>query len=267
MSIPDAVVRAAIFPDLDLPVPPPEHPFERIDREGYSLGFLRGATFGFVSVRALAPDDVERTLADTRAFFVERGIGRGAWMIPESAFPGGLAETLRARGLVPYEEPPLEPRFAAMAMVEPPPAGPDDVEARPVRTFEEFQAGARVQDDAFDMSEEDRAAFEAQEQVMWRIESEGSPFRSFIAVIDDEVVGCGGAILGANAVYLSGGSTRADARGRGVYRSLVRARWDEAVARGTPALTVGAGAMSRPILERLGFTNVGWCDCLLDRLA
>jgi predicted GNAT superfamily acetyltransferase len=46
------------------------------------------------------------------------------------------------------------------------------------------------------------------------------------------------------------------ARGRGVYRALVRARWDVAVARGTPALVVQAGTMSQPILERLGFRTV-----------
>ena len=49
--------------------------------------------------------------------------------------------------------------------------------------------------------------------------------------------------------------------------ALVRARWDTAVERGTPALTVGAGSMSRPILERLGFSTVGWSDCLLDELS
>ena len=38
-----------------------------------------------------------------------------------------------------------------------------------------------------------------------------------------------------------------------------------AVERDTPALTVGAGRMSQPILERLGFIAVGWIDCLLDR--
>jgi hypothetical protein len=36
----------------------------------------------------------------------------------------------------------------------------------------------------------------------------------------------------------------------------VRARWDEAARRGTPALAVGAGPMSQPILERLGFRQV-----------
>jgi hypothetical protein len=48
---------------------------------------------------------------------------------------------------------------------------------------------------------------------------------------------------------------------------LVRARWDAAAGRGTPILTVGAGAMSRPILERLGFSIVGWRDSLIDELA
>jgi hypothetical protein len=47
----------------------------------------------------------------------------------------------------------------------------------------------------------------------------------------------------------------------------VRARWDAAVAHDTHALTVTAGRLSRPILERLGFVTVGWVDCLLDHLA
>jgi hypothetical protein len=57
---------------------------------------------------------------------------------------------------------------------------------------------------------------------------------------------------------------RPEARGRGAYRALVRARWDDAAERGTPALTVHAGALSRPILERLGFVTVGDVTCLLD---
>ena len=56
--------------------------------------------------------------------------------------------------------------------------------------------------------------------------------------------------------YLLGGATAEWARGRGAYRAVVRARWDAAVERGTPALAVGAGSMSRPILERLGFEQV-----------
>ena len=68
-------------------------------------------------------------------------------------------------------------------------------------------------------------------------------------------------------MYLGGAGTRPDQRGRGAYTALVRARWEAAVERGTPVLTVGAGAMSRPVLEHLGFTIVGWADCLLDELS
>ena len=92
-------------------------------------------------------------------------------------------------------------------------------------------------------------------------------FRTFVALVGGEVVGKGAAIQGANAAWLVGGSTRADMRGRGVYRALVRARWDTATERGTHALTVTAGRMSRPILERLDFMTVGWVDCVLDRFA
>jgi hypothetical protein len=56
------------------------------------------------------------------------------------------------------------------------------------------------------------------------------------------------------------------ARGRGAYRALVRARWDDAAERGTPALIVHAGRMSRPILERLGFQAVAEIDVLEDAL-
>jgi hypothetical protein len=56
-----------------------------------------------------------------------------------------------------------------------------------------------------------------------------------------------------------------EARGHGCYRALVRARWDDGVARGTPALVVQAGAMSQPILEGLGFEPVATMHVLVDR--
>jgi hypothetical protein len=52
--------------------------------------------------------------------------------------------------------------------------------------------------------------------------------------------------------------------GRGVYRAVVRARREAAVARGTPALVVQAEQMSRPILERLGFRAVCTIRALVD---
>jgi hypothetical protein len=66
---------------------------------------------------------------------------------------------------------------------------------------------------------------------------------------------------------LLGGAVLPEARGRGCYHALVQARWQDAVARQTPALVVQAGEMSRPIPERLGFEHVATMRVLVDRFA
>jgi hypothetical protein len=65
-------------------------------------------------------------------------------------------------------------------------------------------------------------------------------------------------------VNLFVGAVLEEARGQGVYKALVSARWEAAVARGTPALTVQAGRMSRPILARLGFQDLGQAHLYVD---
>jgi hypothetical protein len=267
VAIPELVRLAALFPDTDLPPPPPDHPFKQVRRDGYTIGLQTGVTSASVMARRIDADGVEQAVADVRRLAAEHGMTRAAWFVPEAADPEGLAAALLPMGMVPHDEPPHEPRFAAMVLLEEPKPGPPDVEARLAATFAEYQAGLRVGHEAFEMSSEDRAAMEAHERETWGFEQNWGVFRTFVAVVGGEVVGKGAAIHGANAAWLVGGSTRADMRGRGVYRALVRARWDAAVAHDTHALTVTAGRMSRPILERLGFVTVGWVDCLLDRVA
>ena len=92
------------------------------------------------------------------------------------------------------------------------------------------------------------------------------PSRSFTALIDGRVVGTATAFVGDAGVNLFGGSVVEDARGRGVYRALVQARWELANERGTPALTMQAGRMSKPIAERLGFEFVGQARLYVDTL-
>jgi hypothetical protein len=154
-----------------------------------------------------------------------------------------------------------------MVAIEPPPAGPPDVVTRRAANFEEFLAAQMVAVDSFAMDETMRRAFEERAARLWPFQAAGSQGTTFVACIDGEVVALASASFGRTAVFLTGGGTRPDRRGRGAYTALVRARWDAAVELGTPALTVTAGAMSRPILERLGFSVVGWFDCLLDDLA
>jgi hypothetical protein len=87
-----------------------------------------------------------------------------------------------------------------------------------------------------------------------------------VAYVDGAPVGFGRAVFVQQAAMLVGGSVLPAARGRGAYAALVHARWREAVERGVPRIAVGAGPMSAPILEHLGFEPIGRIRLLRDRL-
>ena len=178
-------------------------------------------------------------------FLHESGAPRASWWLTERSSPA--EEAFLAAGLHRDEADYLH---AAMVLTrEPPPV--EGIEVREVATLEEFFESRRLAFDAFanphqrDPSDEELSA-EWEHQV--------DPI--FAAWLDGRMASVGRAIYTRAGGYLMGGSTAAWARGRGAYRAVVRARWDEAVRRGTPALAVGAGPMSRPILERLGFEQV-----------
>lgn len=262
--ITEPVKHAALFPEADLPDPPTGHPARRIHLPGLIIVLLPGMSQLMVNVESIPEDRTEEVVAEVRGLVVAEGIPRAAWVVAENATPVGLVDKLIALGMTPNTEPPFEPRVAAMATVAPPDAPPSEIVAKPARTFAQFRAGRLAAAEAFEMSQADREALEAHLKQLWTLREEAGSVRTFIATIDDLVVGSAGAIFGTHALYLIGGSTLAGWRGRGAYRALVRARWEAAVAHGTPALTVSAGSMSRPVLERLGFETVGWADVLMD---
>ena len=77
----------------------------------------------------------------------------------------------------------------------------------------------------------------------------------FVAFVGDRPVSTGWIRFHPGRAFadLWGGATLPGYRGRGIYRALVAARARAALARNARFLTVDAGPMSRPILERLGF--------------
>ena len=86
---------------------------------------------------------------------------------------------------------------------------------------------------------------------------------TFLAEIDGRPAATAMSVPSPRGVFLIGGCTAPWARGRGLYRALVRARWEDAVRRGTPALVTQAKPdTSLPILLRLGFVEV----CRIRRL-
>jgi hypothetical protein len=208
-------------------------------------------------------EDVEAGIAYARAWFGERGRVAYSWFVADSSQPGDLADRLVAAGAIPD---PDDPVYAGMVL-ERAPDPVDAVEVRKVTTFDEHRGAVELTWRSFGFSEEQKAELRPKLRERWEQFRGQEPSDRFVAIVDGEIVGSGSAAYLPGCAYLIGGNVAEEARGHGVYRALVRARWDEAVARGTPALVVQAGQMSRPILERLGFETVCTVRAFLDAYA
>lgn len=217
--------------------------------------------------RRLTEADVDAAVCEARALVRDHGREVLVWLTgPDHPW---LGDALSERGLRNEDSAGFESVENAMALVRAPIAAVSDVvTVSEVDSFEEFADSMRVEMAAFEVAEDGRARMEAEiEQRFAEYAVAGSPYARWIAWLDDRVVGTAGAVFGEAAVNLFGGGVLPDARGRGVYRALVNARWEAAVRRGTPALTVQAGRMSRPPLERLGFEFIAAMRTYVDDFA
>jgi GNAT superfamily N-acetyltransferase len=207
----------------------------------------------------LKPDIVDATIEEVHGILRDRGRDACTWEIGNSATPADLVERLYARGLVDDDDPDL----SGMLLTQAPPPAPDSVEAREVRDFAEFAAAGRVASLAFGMPPD--ADDDAAQRVRYDEGVQLGYWKTFVAVLDGKIVASANSTYLDGAVTLNGGAVLPEARGRGAYRALVAARWEDAVARGTPALVTQAGRMSAPILQRLGFREVARIKILVDR--
>lgn len=229
---------------------------ERIETDRFMLCMGAGKRSNTVQRQRFRADEVDDVLAEVRSLLRERGRDRTQWEIGSAAEPPNLVELLLERGVVRDKD----PYAVAVLLTEEPPPGPSDISARRVETFDEFVAAHAVQAEAFGVPADEIAESSAALADRWR----DTPNLMHAAWLDGEIVSAGISAPTPRGLLLYGGATLERARGRGAYRALVRARWDEAVARETPALMTQAGAMSRPILERLRFKPVGHVHMLID---
>jgi GNAT superfamily N-acetyltransferase len=264
VAIPLDVQRQALHPFRE--VTPPVG-WDVVERDGVSVCVHPLPIAKVVEPTTLHPGAVESALATARAVVRERGSSLAVWCIASEH--AEIGDRLELLGLVNEETPGFEIVENAMALIEAPAGGPSsDVAVREVESFEDFRASSHVMASAFEMPQAMREEMEATLGLQFEeYSSPGNSARQFNASIDGEVVGTAAAVRGSAAINLFGGSVIAEARGRGVYRALMRARWNFAVDQGTPALTVQAGKMSMPIAERLGFTLVGQIRMLVDDFA
>jgi len=244
----------------------PESGLTRLLTDRYCLLLGPVPTFTSVSRLRLAPEEVAETLAEIRDVVATQGHREAAWWVGPSATPADLVDRLAAHGLVPATGPSWEPHATALALVDEPPPSPPGIEVRRIATLEELVLASRLAAEAFGAPPEEAAGWEEIAEQSFRAEQAGFGPRVYVARVDGEPIAVGRALFAPDcpAVLMIGGAVLPHARGRGAYRALVRARWDDAVAEGFPALTTHAGAMSRPILERLGFQAVAEIEILLD---
>lgn len=228
---------------------------ERIDTDRYTLCLGAGASWNTVQRQRFPVADLDEVLEEVRTTLRKRGRTKTQWEVGSSA-PAGLVDALLERGLARDRD----PYAVALVLTHEPPPGPPNAVARRVETFEDFVAACEVQWEAFEASPEEIEEARTVLEFRWR----DSPIVRHAVWLDGEIVCTGTAAPTPQGLLLFGGATLPRARGRGAYRALVRARWDDAVSRASPALITQGGSMSRPILERLGFEPVGHVHMLVD---
>jgi len=249
------LLELAEEPGLHIPLAPPS---ERVSGDGWTMiTSLRSAT-----VERVRLGDVERALGETRALARAAGFTHTTWWVGELTTPVGLADRLEKLGLAPDPE---LPRMTSLTLASPP-AGEPGLEVRRVETREAFLQGLDLEWEVWSLPADERAEQRARYFDAWETLVRGGPVEHYVAYVDGEPAGFGRVLFTPLGGLLLGGVVLPAARGRGAYTALVHARWRDAVARGTPRLTVSAGHMSAPILERLGFERIGAVRLLRDSL-
>lgn len=238
----------------------------RIVRPGYvvSLGLTPGSRSTVITRLRLAPGEVAAATAEIRALLRAEGRTLAAWEVGSSATPASLSAELVALGMQP-EAPPFQQTAGMVLPAQPPAVGalPEDIRVTRVTTLADFRLAQELYWHCFNFTPDDAA--QAGVAVDFDRMSGRPAYCRFLAWRGDQAVGAADAALAAAGVVMFGGATLPHARGQGVYRALVWARWQEALRHGTPYLITQAGALSRPVLLRLGFVETAQIRNFKDR--
>lgn len=209
----------------------------------------------------LGDHDVDEAVDEIRNRVAGEDVDRIAWWCGSRTTPRDLPERLEALGFVPDE---FAPTLGSLVL-DHEPLGEPTAEVRRVESFEDYRIAMEIDLTGWGFDETVRERRRARYEENWATSQQQGAVH-YLGYLDGRAVGQARAFFLDGAVLLLGGATLPEVRGRGVYVSLVHERWRDAVARGTPALVVQAGPLSRPILERLGFQLLGEIRLLVDRL-
>jgi hypothetical protein len=258
-AIPEATKRLCEDPMVESPLWPGSR---KVETPSYSLWFGPAYYPGLVVALRLrlAGADIAETVHEVRDRLRHVGLRRAGWFVGTSATPDALRDELLALGLRDDEDAVL----GGLVLAEPPQGAPDDVVVERISSLEDFERFYRIQQSAFEVDDE---TTEEGARFIDEIHAEDAAatfITTYLAYVDGHPVATARATFAEAGVVCNGGSTLHTARGRGAYRALVVARWDDAVARGTPYLTTLARPSSYPILKQMGFVDACEVASLVD---
>ncbi len=219
---------------------------------------MQGSVWAGVSGVRVEAEALEALVAETRSLIPP---GKATvWWIDPDARPVDLHDRLLALGL---REPADRAGLLYSLACTTAPAAAPDVEVHRVESLDDFLAATEIAWDAFETPADRREAQRLHLPGEFEAARHAGVPATFLATLDGRPAGSGRSVYSELGVFLIAGAVAPWARGRGVYRALVQARWLDAVDHGTPALVTEAMPdTSYPILTRLGFERV----CSLRRL-
>lgn len=232
---------------------PPHPPAGVVYEQDGPLLRITGQHRGFVSGPrdlGVGGAELDALIARQRDHFAARGEAV-EWKTRGHDRPADLTDRLRAAGFVPEErETVVVGEAERMARTPVTPAG---VTLRQVTADADMHRIAAMESAVWGQDWSRLA-----DDLIGRVAAAPDQIAVLVAEADGEVVCAAWLVLRAGTQFASlwGGSTLAAWRGRGIYRALVAARAELAVARGVRFLHVDASDDSAPILKRLGFHAV-----------
>ncbi|MEV6791720.1 GNAT family N-acetyltransferase [Streptomyces sp. NPDC051320] len=194
--------------------------------------------------------ELDRLIARQRDHFAARGEAV-EWKTRGHDQPADLTDRLLAAGFVPEEQETVLIGLAEeMSAPVNPPGG---VAIRQVTADADMHRIAAMESAVWG---QDRSWLG--HDLITRVSAAPDEIAVMVAEADGEVISAAWLVFRAGTQFagLWGGSTLSAWRGRGIYRALVAARAELAVARGVRFLQVDASDDSAPILRRLGFQAV-----------
>jgi GNAT superfamily N-acetyltransferase len=207
---------------------------------------------GFVIYSLLNESNVEETIREQITYFEKLGKDF-EWKLYEHDQPSNLKERLQAHGFK-IEEPEatlvLDLQEAPKILLK-----PITHTIRQITDPEHIEMVQQIEEEVWQEDYTQLANILTRTLIEYP-----ENIRIYVAYIEEKPVSVAWMYLpqGSRFASLWGGSTLETYRGRGLYTALLAVRLQEAMRRQREFLTVDAGPLSRPILEKFGFQMIGF---------